>query len=80
MTPWNLADAKNRFSELVNLALTEGPQRVRRRKDEVVVISAAEYARLQKSTAQFKDYLSHGESFVGLDLERDSSGPRVVKI
>jgi prevent-host-death family protein len=47
MADWNLADAKNRFSELVNLALTKGPQRVRRRKDEVVVISAKDYERLR---------------------------------
>lgn len=37
MKIWNLADAKNRFSEVVNLALTEGPQFIRRRADEVVV-------------------------------------------
>ena len=43
---WRLADAKNRFSELVNMALREGPQRVHRRSDEVVVISAQEYERL----------------------------------
>ena len=42
MAYWNLADAKNRFSELVNLALSDGPQTVRRRKDEVVVIAAKE--------------------------------------
>ncbi|MGE3141960.1 MAG: bifunctional phosphopantothenoylcysteine decarboxylase/phosphopantothenate--cysteine ligase CoaBC [Hyphomonadaceae bacterium] len=34
---WAVADAKNRFSELVTRALTEGPQRVRRRGQTVVV-------------------------------------------
>ncbi len=33
---WNLAEAKNRFSEVVTRVLTEGPQRIRRRKDAVV--------------------------------------------
>ncbi len=73
---WNLADAKNRFSEVVNLALTEGPQRVRRRKDTVVVVAAEEYERLVGQRPTFKDYLSQGESFEGLDLARDQSPGR----
>jgi prevent-host-death family protein len=73
---WNLADAKNRFSEVVNLALTEGPQRVRRRKDTVVVLAAAEYERLVGQRPAFKDYLPQGESFEGLDLTRDQSPGR----
>ncbi len=77
---WNLADAKNRFSELVNLALTCGPQRVNRRKDSVIVISLAEYERLKRTRATFKDYLLQGESLDGLDLERDSSASRELKL
>jgi antitoxin Phd len=73
---WNLADAKNRFSEVVNLALTEGPQRVRRRKDAVVIVSAAEFDRLVGKRPAFKDYLLEGESFEGLDLQRDPSPGR----
>ena len=34
---WQLADAKNRFSEVVNRALAKGPQFVRRRGDVVVI-------------------------------------------
>ncbi len=70
---WNLADAKNRFSEVVNLALTQGPQRVRCHKDTVVVVAAEEYERLVSQRPAFKDYLSQGESFEGLDLTRDQS-------
>ena len=77
---WNLADAKNRFSELVNLALTKGPQRVRRRKDEVVVISGREYDRLVGARPAFKEYLVRGESLVGLELERDPSAGRDVAL
>lgn len=73
MNYWNLADAKNRFSELVSLALTQGPQRVRRRNDEVVVLDAREYERLKGTRPKLKDYLTKGPSFDGLDLERDSS-------
>ena len=77
---WNLADAKNRFSEVVNLALTEGPQRVRRRKDTVVVLSVEEYERLTGQRLGFKDYLAQGESFEGLDLTRDESPSRDVAL
>jgi antitoxin Phd len=73
---WNLADATNRFSEVVNLALTQGPQRVRRRKDTVVVVAAEEFERLVGQRLAFKDYLAQGESFEGLDLARDQSPGR----
>ena len=43
---WRLAEAKNKFSELFNRALAEGPQRVRRRDEAVVVIAASDYERL----------------------------------
>ena len=44
---WKLEDAKARFSEVVRLARERGPQRVTvRGQDAVVVLSAADYARL----------------------------------
>lgn len=47
MRKWKLEDAKNRFSQLVRETLREGPQLVTRNgHDAVVVVSAAEYARL----------------------------------
>jgi antitoxin Phd len=47
MNTWKLEDAKNRFSEVVRLALADQPQRVTRNgREAVVVISADEYARL----------------------------------
>lgn len=75
---WNLAEAKNRLSEVVNLALTEGPQHIHRRKDSVVVLSAEEYDRLTGRRPSFKDYLTKGESLIGVDLFRDSSPGRDV--
>jgi prevent-host-death family protein len=77
---WSLADAKNRFSELVTLALTEGPQRVRRRRDAVVIVAAEEYERLVGKRPSFKDYLRSGPSFEGVDLVRDASPPRDVRL
>lgn len=37
---WKLEDAKARFSEVVRLALSEGPQRVMRRGRDAVIVSA----------------------------------------
>lgn len=45
---WALQDAKARFSELVRKVRSEGPQHVTvHGRDEVVVISAEEFQRLQ---------------------------------
>jgi hypothetical protein len=73
---WHLADAKNRFSELFTQVLTLGPQRVRRRKDAVVVLSEHDYERITGRRPSFKSYLSQGESFEGLDLTRNSNPRR----
>jgi len=49
---WKLEDAKACFSELVRLARERGPQRVTvRGEDAVVVLSAADYARLVPAAA-----------------------------
>jgi antitoxin Phd len=77
---WQMAEAKNRFSELMNRALHEGPQRVRRRQEQVVVIAGEEYDRLAGHAADFKDYLMQGESLEGLDLARDPSAGRDVAL
>ena len=45
---WRLQDAKARFSELVRLAHSAGPQHVTLHgRDAVVVVDAAEFQRLQ---------------------------------
>lgn len=45
---WLLQDAKARFSELVRRVRSEGPQHVTvRGRDEVVIVSAEEFARLK---------------------------------
>src|SRR4051812_43149714 len=45
---WVLQDAKARFSELVRLVRSEGPQHVTvHGRDEVVIVAAEEFRRLQ---------------------------------
>jgi antitoxin Phd len=78
---WQLAEAKNKFSDLIHRALTEGPQKITRRGVETaVVLSAEEYQRLTGGRPSFKEYLMQGPSFEGLDLKRDQSPGRVVEL
>ena len=78
---WRLADAKNRFSELVTRALTEGPQRVRRHDDAVVVVAERDYEKLTGKRPGFKEFLmGEGPSFEGLDFARDDAPMRDVKL
>ena len=76
-----MADAKNRFSELVNRALTEGPQLVLRRHDTVVVMDGRQYEKLTGKRRDFKKFLTGpGPSLEGIDLTRDRSATRDVKL
>ncbi len=78
---WRLAEAKNRFSELVNRALSDGPQRVTRRGDTVIVLSERDYEYLVGARQSFKDFLLQpGPTLEGLDLERDHSAMRSVDL
>jgi len=77
---WSLVEANNRLSDIVTLALTEGPQTIARGKDAVVVISAHEYAELTGGRRSFKEFLMSGPSFEGLDLERDNTPMRDVEL
>lgn len=67
---WRLRDARDRFSELVEKALTEGPQHVTRRgRPAVVVISEAEYQTLVKPGRSLAEYLLSAPK-VGFEIER----------
>jgi prevent-host-death family protein len=78
---WQLQQAKQRFSQLVRLALDEGPQVVTRRGEEVVVVlSAAEFQRLSDSKPDLRDYLLSGPDLSALDLERPADRARDVEL
>jgi prevent-host-death family protein len=78
---WRLAEAKNKFSELVNRALEEGPQRVLRRDDTVVVIALRDYERLTGQKPGFKEFLmGDGPDLKDNDLNRDRSPMRDVDL
>lgn len=76
MIEWQLAEAKNKFSEIVTLALTQTPQKVRRRHQTVMIISQEEYDKLKGKQSSFVNYLMEGPSFEELDLTRDTNEGR----
>lgn len=80
MTEWRLAEAKNRFSELVTRALAEGPQRVRRHDAAVIVLSERDYEKLTRKKRDFKQFLmGEGPSFEGVDPARDETPSRQIE-
>ncbi|MFV0361295.1 type II toxin-antitoxin system Phd/YefM family antitoxin [Tropicimonas sp.] len=76
-----LQDAKNRFSAVVEAALAGRPQAVSRRgKPAVVVVSAAEYARLvEAAKARRESFAEHLMAFPGSEVERLDAVPRDVE-
>jgi antitoxin Phd len=81
-TVWQLQEAKNRFSEVVNKALTDGPQTVTRHGEEIVVVlSKVEYNRLTKSQSSLLEFFRQSPLVgVDLNLERDQSLPRDIDL
>ncbi len=69
---WKLDDAKNRFGELIDKALLEGPQVVSRGADKVVVLSESEYQHLTSQKPNFIEFLLDGNlDLDGVNFERD---------
>jgi antitoxin Phd len=79
---WQLQEAKNKFSEVINEALSKGPQYVTRRGEQVVVILATrEYQRLLKAKPTLSEFFRRSPLVgIDLDLERDHSYPRDVDL
>ncbi len=79
-TAWQLQDAKNRFSKVVEEALHEGPQTVTRRGEPVViVVSIDTWEKLTEARPSLKDYLRSGP-LGELDLTRDNEERREVSL
>ncbi len=80
-TNWQLQDAKNRFSELVEKAVNLGPQTVTKRGIEtVVVLSFDEYKKLTKPESDLVNFFKNSPLHdIDLDLKRDKDLPREVE-
>ena len=79
---WQLQEAKNRFSDLVNEALRQGPQTVTRRGVEtVVVLSVEDYQKLSRPASTLVDFFRGSPLFdEELDLDRRSDLSRKVDL
>ncbi len=79
---WGVADAKARFSEMIDRALSEGPQTVTRKgRRTVIVVSADEWdrrARRQGNLAEF--FATSPLRGSRLEIERLPDGPRDITL
>lgn len=75
---WQLQEAKNRLSEVVEEAIQHGPQIITRRGAEVaIVLSYAEYRKMLASRIKLSTFFQESPLVgVDLDLDRDRSLPR----
>lgn len=80
---WQIQEAKQKLSELVDCAIQTGPQTITRRGTEVaVLLSVEEYRRLTDCKPSLAEYLlaPGGPYLDDLDLERNQSRFRDVEL
>lgn len=82
MRTWQLQEAKNRFSEVVDKALHQGPQMITRRGVKTaVVLSLEEYRRLRKPDTDLVDFFQSSPLLgIDLDLERSRDKGREIDL
>ena len=75
---WQLQEAKNKFSQLVETAQQKGPQIVTKHgKKAVVVLSINEYKRLTKPKTTLVDFFKHSPlADEQIDLSRNKDFSR----
>ena len=81
---WQVQTAKQRFSELVERAVTEGPQIVTKHgRETVVVLEIGEFRRLSgqsRTGLSFKEFLLSMPSTDDLVIERSKDLPREIDL
>jgi prevent-host-death family protein len=77
---WQLQEAKTHLGEVIDAALTEGPQVITRQGVETaVVLSYSDYRQLVLKDKRLSDFFRELPLFdSGIDLERDKTLPRRV--
>lgn len=79
--PWQLQEAKQKFSQLVRRALEEGPQAVTRHGETVVVVvSARDFHRLTGGKGDFTEFLLSVPDLSVLDIRRSTDCPRNIQL
>ncbi len=75
---WQIQEAKNKLSEVLDEAIKHGPQIITKRGVEtVIVLSYAEYRKVMLNKKKLSDFFRESPlAEVDLDLRRDKSGLR----
>ncbi len=79
---WAVAEAKARFSEVINRALADGPQTITRKGQKaVVVVSAEEWQRKTKRKGNLAEFFA-ASPLRGSDLtvKRSKDGRREIEL
>lgn len=78
MSEWTVANAKARLSEVIDRALSEGPQSITRRgRNTVIVVSAEEWERKTRRTGNLAEFFAQSPlRQSGLEVERLPGGLR----
>lgn len=79
---WTVAEAKARFSEIIERALAEGPQTITRRgRTTAIVVGAEEWERKTKRAGNLAEFFAASplrES--GLTIRRRKTPPRKINL
>ena len=81
-TTWAVAEAKARFSEVIDRALADGPQTITRKgKEAVVVVSADEWQRKTTRKGNLAEFFAASPlRGTGLKIKRAKDGPREIEV
>lgn len=81
VSTWQVQEAKQRFSEVLRQAHTDGPQIVTRHGEEIaVVLNIEEYRHLRPAALDFKAFLRSGPDLSALDIRRSGEVARSVEL
>jgi prevent-host-death family protein len=76
---WQLQEAKNKLSEVINLALSEGPQLITRRGEKTaVLLSYQDYEKLCKAQGKLSEFFRESP-LSGSFLGRSAQAPEEEK-
>ena len=75
---WTVAEAKAKFSEVIDRARAKGPQTVTKNgRSAVVIVSAEEWERKSRRSGNLAEFFAASPlRGSGLDVRREQDGPR----
>jgi antitoxin Phd len=81
MATWQVKETKSRFNELIDRALTDGPQTITRHGVEcAVVLSIEDYRALEALKPDFKAYLLGGPKVDEFDVPNNRDVGRAAEL